>query len=43
MLDTHGDNSKIKKYLNLKKFSNFYDSFFKVFEWYKKNKTNLIS
>ena len=43
VLDTHGDNSKIKKYLNLKKFSNFYDSFFKVFEWYKKNKINLIS
>ena len=43
VLDTHGDNSKIKRYLNLKKFSNFYDSFFKVFEWYKKNKINRIS
>ena len=43
VLDTHGDNSKIKKYLKLKKLSNFDDSFFKVFKWYRKNKINLIS
>ena len=43
VLDTHGDNSKIKKYLKLRKFSDFYTSFFRVFEWYKKNKIYQIS
>ncbi len=43
VLDTHGNNRKIRKYLKLKKFSNFYKSFFKVFEWYRVNKINKIS
>ena len=43
VLDTHGDNKKIKKYLKIKKFSNFDKCFLKVFDWYKNNKINKIS
>lgn len=34
---THGDNSKIKKFLNYKKFSNFYKSIDNCLSWYQKN------
>ena len=37
-LKTHGNNSKIKKFTNFKKFSNFDLYFKKTFEWYKKHK-----
>ena len=35
VLNTHGDNSKIKKELNFKKFRNFNDELIKVIKWYK--------
>ncbi len=35
--DTHGKNLKIKKIIRNFKISNFYDSFDKTFNWYKKN------
>jgi UDP-glucuronate 4-epimerase len=38
VLKTHGDNKKLLRYFPKMKFSNFYDSFYKTFEWYKKNK-----
>jgi UDP-glucuronate 4-epimerase len=38
VINTHGNNIKIKKFLKLKKFSNFYHSFYKTFKWYKENK-----
>jgi len=37
VIKTHGDNRKIKKFLNFKKFSNFDKNFNNIFEWYKKN------
>ena len=43
VINTHGNNKKIKKFLKIKKFSNFYTSFYKTFDWYKKNKINKIS
>lgn len=36
ILKTHGSNSKINKYIKIK-YTNFYDSFYKTFNWYKKN------
>ncbi len=36
ILKTHGSNSKISKYIKIK-YTNFYDSFYKTFSWYKKN------
>ena len=38
VIKTHGDNKKIKKFLNLDKFSKFEDNINKIFEWYKYNK-----
>ena len=38
VLKTHGDNKKLLRYFPQMKFSNFYDSFYKTFEWYKKNR-----
>lgn len=38
VLMTHGDNSKIKKYLKIKKFRNIFDEIKDVIDWYKKNK-----
>jgi UDP-glucuronate 4-epimerase len=38
VLKTHGDNKKLLRYFPQLKFSNFYDSFYKTFEWYKKNR-----
>ena len=38
VLITHGDNSKIKKYLKIKKFRNIFDEIKEVIYWYKKNK-----
>lgn len=38
VINTHGNNTKILKFLKIKNFSKFYDSFYKTFEWYKKNK-----
>ena len=38
VINTHGNNNKIKKQLNLNSFTNFYKAFYKTFEWYKKNK-----
>jgi UDP-glucuronate 4-epimerase len=43
VINTHGDNRKIMKYLKIKKFSDFYINFYKVFRWYKINKINLIT
>ena len=43
VLDTHGDNKKIKKVLKIKKFSKFNNNFYKVLRWYKDNNINLIS
>ena len=38
VLKTHGDNKKLLRCFPRMKFSNFYVSFYKTFEWYKKNK-----
>lgn len=38
VIKTHGDNKKIKKFLNLDKFTKFEDNINKIFEWYKYNK-----
>lgn len=35
---THGDNTKIMKYLNLKKFRNIFSELLSIVTWYKKNK-----
>ena len=43
VINTHGDNRKIMKYLKIKKCSNFYSNFYKVFIWYKNNKINRIT
>lgn len=37
-LITHGDNSKIKKYLKIYKFKNIFNEIKEVINWYKKNK-----
>ncbi len=38
VLKTHGDNKKIKKYLNIKKFKKIFDELSQIIDWYKKNK-----
>ncbi len=38
ILKTHGENKKIKKELNFKKFTSFYSVYKKIFFWYKINK-----
>ena len=38
VLKTHGDNKKIKKFLNIKKFTNFDKGLKKTIDWYVKNK-----
>ena len=38
IIKTHGDNSKIKNSVGIKKFSDFYDNFINVYNWYKNNK-----
>jgi len=38
VLMTHGDNSKIKKYLKIKKFRNIFNEIKEVIDWYEKNK-----
>ena len=38
ILKTHGSNKKLNKNISKIKYSNFYDTFYKTFEWYKKNK-----
>ena len=38
ILKTHGCNKKLNKNIRKIKYSNFYDTFYKTFEWYKKNK-----
>ena len=43
VLNTHGNNLKVKKLLNVKSFTNFYKAFYKTFEWYKKNRIYKIS
>jgi len=37
VIKTHGDNTRIKKFLNFKKFSNFDKNFDSILQWYKKN------
>ena len=37
ILKTHGNNSKIKKFVKFKKFSDFYTSIVKCLDWYTKN------
>ena len=36
VLKTHGDNTKIKKYLNLKKFKDLFDELSAIIKWYEK-------
>lgn len=36
--DTHGDNSKVKKYTSFNKFTNFRDGILSSYNWYKDNK-----
>jgi UDP-glucuronate 4-epimerase len=43
VFNTHGSNVKIKKFLKIKSFSKFYINFFRTFEWYKKNKINMMT
>ena len=38
ILKTHGNNKKLKKHISKIKYSNFYDTFYQTFDWYKKNK-----
>ena len=38
VIKTHGNNTKIKKFLILKKFKNIYYELQEIIEWYKKNK-----
>jgi len=38
ILKTHGSNKKLTKNLSKIKYSDFYDTFYQTFEWYKKNK-----
>ena len=38
ILKTHGNNSKIKKLIKYKKFYNFNEKLFFIYDWYKKNK-----
>jgi len=38
VLDTNGDNRKIKKYLNIKKFKNIFKEIPKIIDWYDKEK-----
>ena len=37
VLKTHGSNTKIKKHISDISLSNFYKTFYKTFDWYKKN------
>ena len=37
ILKTHGDNSKLLKYIKFTKFSNWKESLKKTIAWYKKN------
>ena len=38
VLITHGDNSKIKKFLKINKFRNIFNEIKEIIYWYKKNK-----
>ena len=38
ILKTHGSNKKLNMNISKIKYSSFYDTFYKTFEWYKKNK-----
>ena len=38
VLKTHGSNKKLNRNISKIKYSNFYDTFYKTFDWYKKNK-----
>jgi UDP-glucuronate 4-epimerase len=38
ILKTHGSNKKLTKNISKIKYSDFYNTFYKTFEWYKKNK-----
>ena len=40
---THGDNSKIKKYLKIKKFKNITHELKKIIDWYEKEKIWMIT
>ena len=42
VLKTHGDNKKIKKYLNYKKFTNINLGLKKTIEWFNKEKLGNI-
>lgn len=43
VLNTHGNNSKIKNLLKIKSFTNFYKAFYRTYEWYKENKIYKIT
>ena len=38
IVKTHGCNKKLNKHISKIKYSNFYDTFYQTFNWYKKNK-----
>jgi UDP-glucuronate 4-epimerase len=38
ILKTHGSNKKLNRNISKIKYSNFFETFYKTFEWYKKNK-----
>lgn len=42
VIKTHGDNNKIKKFLNFGKYSNFYEKFEHTFNWYKEKKISKL-
>ena len=43
VLNTHGDNSKIKKFLKVKKFQNFEKELVEIIKWFKSvKKLNLF-
>lgn len=42
ILKTHGNNKKLKKHFPKIKYSNFYSTFYKTFDWYKKNKIHKL-
>ena len=37
ILKTHGDNTKLKRTIKFKNFSNFKDNIFKLYKWYQEN------
>ena len=38
IVKTHGSNKKLNRNIPKIKYSNFYETFYQTFDWYKKNK-----